>query len=135
MPMATPAQFSQIRILADDFARSWNFYKDGLGLTPVRGHGSRPYGEFRAGRRATVAVFDRREMANAVGVSILPPSGRATGPVALVLEVPDVDAYARELRSRKISLLRGPTDRPLWGLRTVHGLDPEGNLIEICSRL
>ena len=46
IPMAAPAQFSQIRILADDFARSWNFYKDGLGLTPVRGHGSRPYGEF-----------------------------------------------------------------------------------------
>jgi lactoylglutathione lyase len=120
-------------MLVRDFSRAWKFYRDDLGLTPVRGHGEPPYGEFRTGSRATVSLFDRAEMAKAIGMPIRAPAGRATGPVALILEVPDVDAFARRMRTRKVALLRGPTDRPHWGLRTVHLLDPDRNLIEVFS--
>jgi lactoylglutathione lyase len=128
-------EFSRIRLLVSDFARSWSFYRDDLGLTPVPGHGQPPYGEFRTGRRATVAVFDRAEMARSIGLPIRPPGGRATGPIALILEVPNVDDFARHLRSRKVPVLRGPTDRPAWGLRTLHLVDPDRNLVEVYSSL
>ena len=112
------------------WTRQWNScalrVEQPSGLTP---EGPKP------GRRATVAVFDRAEMARSIGLPIRPPGGRATGPIALILEVPNVDDFARHLRSRKVPVLRGPTDRPAWGLRTLHLLDPDRNLVEVYSSL
>jgi lactoylglutathione lyase len=128
-------EFARVRLLVRDFRTSWEFYHHVLGLTPVRGHGAPPYGEFLTGRRAIVSLFDRASMAKAVGISIDPPKRGRTSPVAVIFEVPDVDRTARSLRRRGVRLLRGPTDRPEWGLRALHFLDPDGNLIEVYSRL
>ena len=132
---ADPLQFSRVRILAKDFATSWRFYRDLLGLTPAKGHGRPPYGEFVWKDQAVVSVFDRSVMAHAVGLD----SGRYpranVGRSALIFEVKDVDAVAKRLRRRGVRLLRGPTDRPDWALRTIHLRDPDGYLIEIYSEL
>lgn len=127
-------EFYGVRILAKDFARSWRFYRDVIGLEPAKGHGEPPYGEFLWKGRALVALFDRQLMSRAVGLHSSRPSARSTGNSALILEVPDVDAHARELRRRGARLLRGPTDRPGWQLRTIHLRDPDGYLIEFNSR-
>jgi hypothetical protein len=56
------------RLLGNDFAKSWHFYRDRLGLTPAKGHGHPPYGEFVRGKRALFGIFDRARMARAVGL-------------------------------------------------------------------
>ena len=130
-----PLEFYGVRLLVRDFNKSWRFYRDVLGLTPAKRHGHPPYGGFVWGNRIHVAIFDRKLMAQSVGLD----PGRyplgCIGKSALVLEVKDVDGLALRLRRRGIRLLRGPTDRPDWGLRTIHLRDPDGYLIEIYSPL
>jgi lactoylglutathione lyase len=133
-PTAPPLRFANVRILTEDFARAWRFYRDSLGLTPVRGHGEPPYGEFEFGSEARIGIFDRTLMAEATGLEGGPYPTTVVGRSLLVLETDDVDAVARELDRRKVPLLAGPTDRPAWQLRTVHLQDPDGYVIEIYSR-
>jgi len=128
-------EFARVRLFVANFAKSWQFYRDRLGLEPVRGHGEPPYGEFWWGKNAIIALFDRRRMAEAVGLSTGRRLARSIGGSALIFEVKDVDDVARRLRRHHVRLLRGPTDRPAWGIRTVHLRDPDGYLIEIYSGL
>jgi len=46
------------------------------------------------------------------------------------MTVDDVDATCAELRSRGVTLLNGPMDRP-WGVRTASFQDPDGYIWEI----
>jgi lactoylglutathione lyase len=130
-----PLQFSRVRILVKDFTKSWRFYRDVLGLTPAKGHGHPPYGEFVWKDQAVVAIFDRKLMAKAVGLDLGQSPRSSVGHSALIFEVKDVDGLAKRLRRRGVRLLRGPTDRPDWQLRTIHLKDPDGYLIEIYSEL
>lgn len=125
--------FYGTRLLVRDFSRSFHFYRARVGLTPNKGHGAPPYGEFVWDGRACLAVFDRRAMAAAVGLAPGRTSNRGVGRPEVVLSVTDVDRFARELTRRKVLLLRGPTDRPPWGLRTIHFQDPDGYLVEVSS--
>jgi len=130
-----PLRFYAVRLLVKDFDRSWRFYRDVLGLTPVKGHGQPPYGEFVSKGRVVVAVFDRKLMAQAVGLDPGRYPAGCVGKSALTFQVNDVDALAQRLRRRGVRLLQGPTDRPDWRLRTIHVRDPDGYLVEIYSDL
>jgi lactoylglutathione lyase len=134
-PKSDTIQFARTRILVKDFAKSWKFYRDTLGLTPAKGHGAPPYGEFLTHGRPIVSVFDRKLMAKAVGLNPGTYSRSNSGRSAIIFEVKDVDAVAKQLRRKGVRLLRGPTDRPDWVLRTIHLQDPDGYLIEIYSPL
>ena len=127
--------FYSVRLLANDFRKTWHFYRDRLGLVPVKGHGEPPYGEFAWNGRAFLAVFERQRMASAVGLSPRRSRGARLGDVAVIFEVPNVDRFAAKLVRQGVRLHRGPTDRPEWGLRTIHFLDPDGHLVEVYSRL
>ena len=130
-----PLKFARTRLLVNDFAKSWRFYRDQLGLTPVQGHGAPPYGEFRNGKEPVVSIFDRKRMAKAVGLKPGKYSGTHVGRSALIFEVQDVDAVAKRLRRKGVRLLAGPTDRSDWMLRTIHLQDPDGYLVEVYSRI
>jgi predicted enzyme related to lactoylglutathione lyase len=127
-------EFYSVRLLANDFRKTWHFYRDRVGLVPAPGHGEPPYGEFVWRGRPLLAVFDRTVMARSVGLLPGRSSVRNVGGAAVVLEVADADREAARLRRRGVRLLRGPTDRSEWGLRTVHFLDPDGHLVEVNSR-
>jgi lactoylglutathione lyase len=131
----TQLGFSNVRILVSDFARSWRFYRDVLGLTPQRGNGEPPYGEFVSGNQASIGIFEQQLMAEATRLEPGPDPSSAVGRSLLVLESADVDAVARELDRHHVPLLVGPTDRPEWRLRTIHLRDPDGYLIEVYSPL
>ena len=132
---ADPLRFSRVRLLVKDFGRSWRFYRDVLGLTPVKGHGHPPYGEFVDGNRVLLSIFVRKEMAKAVGLEPGRYPRACVGRSALIFEVRDVDALAVRIRARGVRLLQGPTDRPDWRLRTIHLRDPDGHVIEVYSEL
>jgi lactoylglutathione lyase len=122
-----------VRLLVRDFRKSWHFYRDRVGLTPNKGHGLPPYGEFVSKDKAMLAIFDRKLMASAVGLSPGRYSSKNVGRSTLIFSVEDVDRFARVLRRRKVRLIRGPTNRPDWGLRTIHFQDPDGYLVEVYS--
>jgi catechol 2,3-dioxygenase-like lactoylglutathione lyase family enzyme len=114
-------RLAQIRVLAEDYGACFRFYRDELGLPQGFGDETTGFAEFVAGD-ATIAVFERREQQEVVGLS-------AVGDAALIaLVVDDVDAEARRLSGH---LVAGPLDRVDWALRVAYLRDPAGTLIEI----
>jgi len=130
-----PLRLYAVRLLVKDFEASWRFYHGVLGLTPAKGHGRAPYGEFVAKGRPILSLFERKRMARATGLESGRYPATHVGRSALIFEVKDVDAVAARLRAQGVRLLKGPTDQPRWGLRTIHLRDPDGYLVEIYSSL
>jgi lactoylglutathione lyase len=130
-----PLRLYAVRLLVKNFGKSWRFYRDVLGLTPVKGHGEPPYGEFVSKGRVVVALFDRKLMAKAVGLDPGRYPTVCVGKSSLIFQVKDVDALAKRLRGLGVRLLQGPTDRRDWRLRTIHLRDPDGYVIEVYSEL
>jgi uncharacterized glyoxalase superfamily protein PhnB len=54
--------------------------------------------------------------------------------ILLTVRVKDVDAVCTLLRSRGVTLLNGPVDRP-WGRRTAAFADPSGHVWEVAQEL
>ncbi|MCI4340272.1 MAG: VOC family protein [Thermoplasmata archaeon] len=132
---APPLEFSNVRILVRDFAASWNFYRDVLGLTPGVGDARGPYAEFLWEGNARVGLFDRSIMALAVARRADPDPELSVGAFALILRTTDVDRTYADLVRRGVPFLQPPTDRTDWHLRAAHLADPDGNIIELYSEL
>jgi catechol 2,3-dioxygenase-like lactoylglutathione lyase family enzyme len=114
-------RFSQVRLLVDDPAAAFRFYKDELGLAPGFGEEGERYASFDTGT-GSVAIFARDGQAEVVD---LRGPGDST---LLVLEVDDVDAEVARLGS---AVVAGPIDQPDWGGRVAYVRDPSGNLLEL----
>lgn len=118
-----------VRLLVEDLQRSIAFYRDVLGLTLAFDDGDN-YASFDIVPGFSLSLFRRELMADAIGVS--PAQVPAGDRVALVIAVPDVDAEAARLRDLgDVAVVATVTDRPDWGIRTIHLRDPDGNLIEL----
>ena len=118
-------RFSQVRLLVDDVAAAFRFYRDELGLAVAFGNEGEPYASFDTGT-GTVAIFVRDGQAQAVEL-------RAAGDsTLLVLEVDDVDAA---IAGKDEHIVREPVDKPEWGGRVAFLRDPSGNLIELFQSL
>ena len=118
-------RFSQARMLVDDFAAAFGFYRDTLGLGSAFGDESSGYASFDTGT-GSVAIFERAGQSD---VLELRPSGDST---LLVLEVDDVDAAVGGLGTH---VVQAPVDKPEWGGRVAYLRDPSGNLIELFQPL
>lgn len=126
-------KLTHVRLFVDDFPTCFRFYRDILGLQPTFGDENDVYADFEAGETA-IALFSRPAMAEAIGR----PIGRAADglpPTSLILAVDDVDIKLKRLEDAGADIVTAATDRPDWGIRTAHLLDPAGNLIEIYSPL
>jgi lactoylglutathione lyase len=118
-------RFSQARLLVDDFASAFRFYRDTLGLAGAFGDESSGYASFDTGS-GSVAIFERAGQGDVVEL-------RAPGDsTLLVLEVDDVDAAVARLEAH---VVRAPVDQPDWGGRVAYLRDPSGNLIELFQSL
>lgn len=116
-----PVKLSQVRLLVDDFAACFRFYRDVLGLPTSYDDEESGYASF-ATEGGTVALYRRTEQGDVVGL-------RLPGDSALVvLEVDDVDAEAARLGE---FLVEGPVDQPGWGGRVAYLRDPDGTLVEL----
>ena len=120
-------RFSQARLLVDDFAAAFGFYRDTLGLAVASGHEASGYASFATGSgTVAIAIFERAGQGEVVE---LRPPGDST---LLVLEVDDVDAAVARLAAH---VARKPVDKPDWGGRVAYLRDPSGNLIELFQAL
>jgi lactoylglutathione lyase len=128
MTSGAPLRLTHVRLLIRDFPACFRFYRDVLGFEVLWGEEGGPYADFKAGD-ATVALFDRRLMAEAVGTAGKPVEVDAQDRVLLICAVEDVDAAYDQLKARGIKFVTEPQDRPDWGIRTAHFRDPDGNQI------
>lgn len=126
--------FTYARMLVENYAACFRFYRDTLGLELVWGDENTGYAEFQSGG-VKVALFARQQMAQAVASDHLPSDADAQDRVALIFAVANVDEAYQHLSTKGVTFITEPTDRPDWSVRTAHFRDPSGNLIEINTRL
>ncbi len=110
-----------------DIDRSIAFYRDVVGL-PFKFLES-GYAEF-ATKVTKFALFDRALLSNLIGRE--QSEGGPSAEVAFLVD--DVDAEAERVKAAGAGILSGPVDRP-WGQRTLHFLDPDGNVVEFAKEL
>jgi lactoylglutathione lyase len=120
-------EITHVRLLVDEYAACFRFYRDTLGLEPTFGNADSGYADFDTGD-VTLALFDADEMAAALDEQTPTATGRDRA--CVVLRVDDVDETATALGSAGVEVVGPPTDHPEWGLRTVHARDPDGTLVE-----
>ncbi len=125
---------AEVRLLVDDFTACFVFYRDVLGIPVTYGDDSGPYASFDVGG-TTVALFSRALQAAAMGTLNNSDGARGLDRVALVLDVGDVDATAREMEGRGAAFVSSPTDQSAWGGRVAHLRDPDGTLIELYQQI
>jgi catechol 2,3-dioxygenase-like lactoylglutathione lyase family enzyme len=89
----------------------------------------------REAQETTLALFRRRDMAEVVGTSDLPPEVVSQDQVALIVEVEDIDGTFETLRELGIEFVVKPEDYADWGIRGAYLRDPDGNLIELSGSL
>lgn len=114
---------THVRLLVDEFAACFRFYRDALGYEPTFGDASTGYADFDTGD-VSLALFDRSELAEAV------PLRDAGDGAMLVVRVDSVDAAVDRLRP-DAPVVADPADHPEWGIRTAHVRDPDGTLVEL----
>lgn len=124
-------QLNQVRLLVTNFDACLRFYRDVLHLPVGFGNEGDVYADFKLGGDLTLALFERQEMAQAVGTADLPAMVNSQDRVSLTFAVDDLQESIAALQAHGVELVAEPTDRPAWGMRTAHLRDPDGNLIEI----
>ena len=112
------------RLLCDDYAGCFRYFRDVLGLTAGFGDETTGYADFAAGE-GSLALFERTEQGEVVGLGLPGDS------VVLVLTVEDLDSVLAGVEARGGEPLGEPQTRPDWGIRLVHLRDPDGHLIEL----
>ena len=119
-----------ITLFVEDLSAAKAFYADGLRLNCVFEDDNSAV--FDLGN-TVINLLDARK-----APELIAPA-RVAGPAdgtrcQLTIWVEDADAICAELRSRGVSLLNGPQDRP-WGQRTAAFADPAGHVWEIAQHL
>jgi lactoylglutathione lyase len=126
---------SHLRLLVDDFAATFRFYREVVGLpTSYPEDATGPYAEFELGGDKYLGLFDRALMLEAVGRPA-DLARSADDHAVLCISVDDVDGEARRLEALGVRLEGPPADHEPWEMRTVYVRDPEGNLVELYGPL
>ncbi|MCD7977944.1 MAG: VOC family protein [Tannerellaceae bacterium] len=129
-------KFSNIRLLAKDFATCFKFYTEQLGLEPAWGDENSGYASFKvADGIEGFALFVSDWMAPSVGNADkeLPVGFRDKSLVGF--SVDNVDDTYSALKAKGVKFINEPTDMAGWSMRVVHLRDPEDNLIELFTPL
>ncbi|MEE9164284.1 MAG: glyoxalase superfamily protein [Thermoplasmata archaeon] len=101
-----------------DFDRALEFYRDVLGF-PVQLE-ARDFGWMELGPEEPLCK---------IGLSLSEEPKDGVTPTGMVLEVEDMDAFAKRLRAHGVKFTQEPVKRP-WGGVVADFLDPDGNEIE-----
>lgn len=127
-------KFNNIRLLVNNFATCFEFYKNKLGLEVSHGDENGPYASFNVGIPSGLALFQADLMAQVTGTLQLTKAYNTRDKFAVIIEVDDVDELYNELKGI-IAFVNPPADMEAWGIRIAHLRDPEGNLLELYSSL
>lgn len=120
-------ELTQIRILIDDFPRSFRFYRDVLGLTPQHDDERGPYAKFTAAAGScAIALQSRAHFCESFPQLLSPGGDRAL----IVLRVAALRELAYAITARGGTFCKEPHEA--WrGMWNAYLRDPEGNLVEL----
>lgn len=124
-----------VRLLVNDFDACLRFYRDVLGFEAQWGKEGDGYAFFNPGSDVGLELFAQRDMAAAIGATATANDGNTQDQAVVSFSVENVDAAVQQLQGRGVQFTTLPTDRPMWGVRTAHFRDPDGNLIELYHSL
>lgn len=128
-------KLSNIRLLVNNFEKSFHFYNETLGLNCTWGDKDNVYASFDIGMSSGLAIFKSELMADTIGNNKSNSSDVSQDKFAIVIEVESVDETFEILQNKSIRFISQPKDMEAWGIRVAHLRDTEGNLIEIISNL
>lgn len=121
-------------LYTDDLARATAFYRDVLGLAPMRGDGDR-FQAFDSGERRVLLLFKRGGTLSAQPVptgGVIPPHD-GSGPlhVGFAIAADDYEAWCARLRERGVAI----ESETRWerGGRSVYFRDPDQHLVELVT--
>ena len=120
-------KLQQARIVTDDLTALAGFYRQ---LTGVEPQGNAAYLEFPL--TGGVLALSCRRIIERYGAAAAVPAANRT--VILDFEVEDVDGERTRLAELVDQWVLEPTDQP-WGARSMLFRDPDGNLINVFSRI
>jgi predicted enzyme related to lactoylglutathione lyase len=126
-------KLNNVRLLVDDFDRCFTFYKDVLDLECTWGKKGENYASFRVGEHVEIALFAKKDMNDALGISYSAMNKQAIDiKFGLIMEVDDVHQSYLDLKAKGIKFLTdAPKEMTEWGMIVAHFYDPKQNLIEI----
>jgi uncharacterized protein len=131
MEFAQRHAISDTCILVRDIEASVAFYRDKLGFALQ--HRAPGFADF-TGAGHTLALWERRHIAEHAGVSV-DPTASANMVIAVRLrEAAELDAAYDELREKGVPFVRGPADYP-WNARCVYFAGPDGEIWELYAWL
>ena len=115
-------------VITDDVMRLREFYTQILRAEPSRAHDD--YVEFRTARGA-LSLYSKAKLEPYAPGATQPRSNKS---VMLEFEVDDVDAEFARLQSLPIEWVKPPSTQP-WGNRSIYLRDPDGNLVNLYTRV
>jgi lactoylglutathione lyase len=127
-------QYISTRLLVDDFAACFRFYRDVMGFKPTYGKEDDVYAYFDTGATA-IELFIRQYMDQVAGRATAPITADTPDRAMMSFKVDNVDESYNQLKGRGATMVTEPTDRSDWGVRAAHFRDPAGNLLEIFQSL
>ena len=119
------------RLLVKGYADCFYFYRDVMGIEVMWGDENTGYASFQASDSTRLALFGRRDMAEAIGTDDLQPDAACQDRAMLIFEVDDLEGTVKRLKEKGAAFLTGIVDYPDWGIRAAHMRDPDGTLIEL----
>ncbi len=127
-------KFDNIRLLVNNFEDCYLFYKDILGLTPVFGDSKDNYASFKTSTGYSIGMFKKQLQYQAMGLSSNNINTDRQNTM-FIIEVDNLIQLKANLLNKRVAILVDITERPDWGLKTLHISDPEGNIIEFFQPL
>lgn len=128
-------KFSNIRLLVNDFDKSFNFYNDILGLECTWGKPGDNFASFNIGIDSGLAIFKAELMAMAINNFDANKNEILQDKISIIIQVENVNESYQVLKSKGVNFLNEPKDMPAWGIRVAHFRDTENNLFELYSEL
>lgn len=123
-----PTRISAITLFVEDLATTKAFYQATFGLPVVFEDANSAVFTFGDTLINLLKVSAAKELIEPAQVGSYNQGSR----FVFTITVNDVDAMCEELKSRGVTLLNGPIDRP-WGIRTASFTDPAGYIWEIAK--
>jgi lactoylglutathione lyase len=111
------AKFSVVMLVCSDLARSRDFYRDVLGLTPLQDLPKRPV-RFRLAEGAVLSLHRKTDV-----LAVRP------GSLQLGFTVDDVDGFVGECIARGVPIFQDPYDEPFGRIAIVG--DPDGYPVQV----
>ena len=127
------ARINMITVAVDDLARSFAFFREGLGWKPWWPKDGRieaaDHAAFELENDLSLVLYPRRGLENDVGLPKAPPSSSEFVLTQIVPRREDVDAVLLRAKGAGATILGGPAEQP-WGYAGEFR-DPDGHVWQI----